>query len=136
LGLLFAQLFFFGVEGIVVGETDRCPITPAVAKASSGATEFIDMFQTVSLPQFLWESKENDWDVIGTVHAPSSMDCKDLTLTRNTILVLGNEATGLSSKVRHECSQLVAIKGHSPLYPIDSLNVGVANGIFLYQLLK
>jgi len=53
-GAIIRSAVFFGVEGIVVGETDRCPITPAVAKASSGATEFIDMFQTVSLPQFLW----------------------------------------------------------------------------------
>jgi TrmH family RNA methyltransferase len=52
---------------------------------------------------------------------------------RPTVLMLGEERKGLSARQRSLCHQLVRI----PMRPSsDSLNLGVAGSLLLYQILR
>lgn len=68
--------------------------------------------------------------------------CRGFALERPAILVMGNEGRGLRPAVRRTCATVLRIDsssssaapGHQPI-GVDSLNVSVASGILLHQLL-
>lgn len=53
LGAIMRSCFYFGVSGVFVGIDKRCPLTPAVSKASAGAMELMDMFCVDDPAEFL-----------------------------------------------------------------------------------
>lgn len=58
-----------------------------------------------------------------------------------TILVLGNEGSGVRPSVLQKCTHLVKISGiqyldFSSEASVDSLNVSVSGGLILYHILK
>ena len=78
----------------------------------------LDAFATANAV-VLWGA-DADGTPLGSVQAPARL-----------ALVVGNEGAGLSSEARSRAAQLVAL----PIGPVvESLNVAVATGIFLYQL--
>lgn len=78
----------------------------------------LDAFTTANAV-VLWGA-DADGTPLGSVQAPARL-----------ALVVGNEGAGLSSEARSRTDQLVAL----PIGPVvESLNVAVATGIFLYQL--
>ena len=44
---------FVGVDGIIVNRKDACGLTPAVSKVSSGALEFLLLYQVKFMNSFL-----------------------------------------------------------------------------------
>ena len=63
-----------------------------------------------------------------------------MPLTAPTILVLGNEGSGVRSGILKKCTHLVKVSG-VPMgnfddSSVDSLNVSVSGGILLYNILK
>jgi tRNA G18 (ribose-2'-O)-methylase SpoU len=70
---------------------------------------------------------------------PKSVDCSQLSLTRPTVLVVGNEAWGIRPIVEEACSKLAKIESFADSsldHNVDSLNAGSALGIMLFQLKK
>lgn len=72
-------------------------------------------------------------------------DISDCTVTQPTVLVLGSEGFGLRTNTRRACTAAVSIAaGVSPSIVgteqaaqlIDSLNVSVATGILLHDLIR
>ncbi|OWK13894.1 MRM1, partial [Cervus elaphus hippelaphus] len=85
------------------------------------------------------------WLVAGTVGcpgpeiAPSSKipitRCLEFLWDRPTLLVLGNEGSGLSREVQASCQLLLTILPGRQLPPgLESLNVSVAAGILLHSI--
>lgn len=64
--------------------------------------------------------------------------CREVTLDQPTVLVVGSEGFGLRTNVRRSCQQLVRVEMDLPPGErvVDSLNVSVATGILLHQLLS
>lgn len=73
------------------------------------------------------------------------MDISECVVDRPTIVVMGSEGFGLRTNTRRACTQLVGISGGAaapaggladaePL--VDSLNVSVATGILLHDLMR
>ena len=73
----------------------------------------------------------------GASTRPVTVDCRRFELRWPTLLVVGNEGRGLRPLVLHECHRLLHIhstpQGHSATPLLDSLNVGTALAIALYQ---
>ena len=57
----------------------------------------------------------------------------DVDLTGNIALVMGAEGTGMRRLTRENCDQLVKLPMHGS---VSSLNVSVASGIFLYEVVR
>ncbi|GAB1296599.1 rRNA methyltransferase 1, mitochondrial [Apodemus speciosus] len=124
---------------------EGCPLTPVVSKASAGAMEVMDVFATPDLPGFLQAKAQQGWLVVGTVGCPGPeisqsskvpiTSCLEFVWDRPTLLVLGNEGSGLSQEVFASCQLLLTILPRRPLPPgLESLNVSVATGILLHSI--
>ncbi|XP_071850129.1 uncharacterized protein [Apostichopus japonicus] len=145
LGALMRSAYFLGVDKIVASKYKCCPLTSTVSKASSGITEVMPVYSAANMASFLQELASLGWLIMGATSQGDgqSLDqtvpvvpCRNLGLSRPTVLVIGSEGFGLREALRTHCHQLVTIPAGRRLHPnIDSLNVSVATGIILHSLL-
>lgn len=121
-----------GVNGLLIPTTKNSPITPVAYKTSAGALEHLPYSYIGNFPQDFGHLKERGFWIVGT--DPSA----DETYTSFSydiplILVVGNEGEGMRPAVRKQCDSIIKIPlvGH-----IDSLNVSVAAGIIIFEILR
>nr|XP_023508729.1 rRNA methyltransferase 1, mitochondrial isoform X1 [Equus caballus] len=137
LGAVLRSAYFLGVDKVITSRRNSCPLTPVVSKASAGAVEVMDVFSTDDLAGFLQVKARQGWLVAGTVGCPgpetslsSEMpitSCLEFVWDQPTLLVLGNEGSGLSQEVQASCQVLLTILPGRQLPPgLESLNVSVA----------
>lgn len=121
-----------GVDGVFVPERRAAGLTETVAKASAGAIEHVRVARATNLSRLIDQLKERNVWVIGTA-ADAEMNYTDWDWTRASALVMGGEGSGLHRLVREHCDAVVAIPvlGH-----VESLNVSVATGVILYEVLR
>lgn len=118
-----------GAGGLVLPRHRSAAITPAVVKASAGATEHLDIARVTNLVAHLAELKRNDFWVYGAA-GDAAVSYRELDYAGRVALVFGAEGSGLRPLVRRACDVLAAIPVREP---IDSLNVSVAAALFLYE---
>eukprot|EP01041_Mallomonas_annulata_P002969 gene2969-5828_t len=136
LGALLRTCHFLACDGVVVCAKNSAPLSPSVSKASAGAMELMEISSTTNMMRFLDESNKNGWQVIGTALDETSIDIKDIPLTKPTIVVLGNEGHGIRTNILKRCDVLVRITGQGDESAVDSLNVSVTGGILLHSILS
>ncbi|KAI0170760.1 hypothetical protein BJ166DRAFT_516913 [Pestalotiopsis sp. NC0098] len=148
LGGILRTAAFLGVTGVVISKHGSSGLTPVSLKASSGASEVLQLYSTSSTLDFIERSKENGWMIYASVAAgPRSRGNSHLTIDRietydplserPTILVIGSEGEGLEKKIKRLADFEVSIPGQAGyLSTIDSLNVSVATGIMCSAFLK
>ncbi|MDE0297738.1 MAG: 23S rRNA (guanosine(2251)-2'-O)-methyltransferase RlmB [Candidatus Poribacteria bacterium] len=121
-----------GVDGIVIPKDRAAGVNTTVHKASAGSAEYIPVAQVTNLARTIERIKASDiWVVGADQDAPQIYTQADFTVP--LCLVLGNEAEGLRRLVREKCDSLVQLPMHGHL---PSLNVSVAAGVLLYEVLR
>ena len=70
LGAILRSCFYLGVDGIILDEHKRCPLTPTVSKTSAGALELLDVFCVPSPVDFIKLIKADKWKI----HAAVAME--------------------------------------------------------------
>lgn len=133
-GAILRSACFLGVRSVVVTSKHSCPVTPAVAKVSSGAVEFMEVVEVGNLPALVRTCSQQG---IATVAAAKGMSVAEWRQrekpTGKILLVLGSEGSGVRPSVLQECKYSLFIPGgHST---IDSLNVSCAATVLLHALL-
>jgi 23S rRNA (guanosine2251-2'-O)-methyltransferase len=132
LGAILRTAECAGVDGVFVPERRAAGLTDAVAKASAGAIEHVPVSRVTNLSRLIEQLKERNVWVVGAV-AEAALNYTDWDWTRSSAVVLGGEGSGLHRLVRENCDALVRI----PLRgKVQSLNVSVAAGIILYEVLR
>jgi 23S rRNA (guanosine2251-2'-O)-methyltransferase len=121
-----------GVDGVFVPERRAAGLTDIVAKAAAGATEYVPIARVTNLSRLIAQLKERNLWVVGTA-AGASLHYADWDWKRPSAVVLGGEGAGLHRLVRERCDVLVGIPVQGR---IQSLNVSVAAGIVLYEVLR
>ncbi|KAI8911447.1 Alpha/beta knot methyltransferase [Gorgonomyces haynaldii] len=134
MGAIMRTCAFYGLDGVLTSDLQQCPLTPTVSKASSGAMEHMNILSTSNLARFLRDSKANGWHIIGTHLSKQSETLGNHILDRPTILVVGNEGSGLRQSISKECDQHLVIPSNSDVPELDSLNVSVATAILIHHL--
>ena len=121
-----------GVHAVVAPKDHAVGVNATVAKVASGAAETVPYFMVTNLARTLGELQERGLQVVGTSDAaPASL--YDLPLTGPIALVLGAEGHGLRQLTAKTCDRLV----HLPMRgAVESLNVSVAAGVCLYEVLR
>lgn len=121
-----------GVQAVVVPRAQSAPVTAVVSRVSCGAAERLPIFQVSNLARALGHVREAGLWVVGTAaDAPDVLFAADLRVP--VALVLGGEERGLRRLTREQCDLMV----HLPLLgSIPSLNVSVAAGICLYEVVR
>ncbi len=121
-----------GVSGIVVPERHSAPLTASVIRASAGASAYVPVVRVKNLVAAIDELKERKLWVIG-VDAAGTLDWTDYDYKGPVALVFGGEHDGLRRLVREHCDVLVRLP---MLGRIASLNIAVAAGVILYEVVR
>ena len=129
LGAIARSALAAGAGGLALPRHRAAAVTPAVVKASAGATEHLAIAHVTNVAGFLAECKRAGYWVYGAAgDAGRSYDALDLA--GRVALVFGAEGRGLRPLVRRACDELAAIPMEGP---VGSLNVSVAAALFLYE---
>ena len=121
-----------GVNGIIVTKHNSAPINATVVKTSAGATEHVKIAQVNNLANTIKVLKDSGFWIVGS----SLDDAKLYTEVDFTIpiaLIVGNEEKGIRKLTADKCDFLVKIPMAGKL---QSLNVSVATGILLFEVLR
>ena len=131
LGGILRSAAGFGALAVVTQERHAPGVTPALAKAASGALEAVPLVQVNNLVRALEDLKKQGFWVVG-LDAEAGEPLSGLDAGPRVVLLLGAEGAGLRRLTKETCDFLAAI----PLRGrIASLNVGTAAAIGLYELL-
>jgi len=121
-----------GVTGVIRQDRHSAALDGVVGKASAGALAHARIATVVNIARAIEELKDaNVWTIGLAGDAPDRHTDVDWTLP--SAIVLGAEGTGLRRLVRERCDRLVGIP---MLGQVDSLNVSVAAGVVLYEVVR
>ena len=122
----------FGVDGFIIPENRSASLTATVLKASAGALLHMPVAMVVNLARAIDFLKEQKFWIYGAdmggTSSFHSFDCAD-----HVALVMGGEGKGLRPLIRKKCDFLISIAMRSQF---DSLNVSVAAGIIIHDIVK
>lgn len=135
-GALVRSANSFNVDAILVTGHGVDHYDPKVIRASLGSifhTNIIPVPSTQELTDWLHAEKQRSGiRIIGT-DSGGSVSLLDEPLQKPIVLILGNEAKGMSVTLKNMCDQIVSI----PLSgAVNSLNVACAGSILLWDVYK
>ena len=121
-----------GVDAIVVPRRGAAGLGPTVSKVAAGAAEQLPYAPVANLAKTLdWLGDYGVLRVGTSDKADSSL--YEAELRGAIALVMGREETGLSKAIASRCDTLVSLPMHGV---VSSLNVSVATGVCLYEILR
>lgn len=131
LGMTLRTADAAGAEAVVVaGGTD--PLHRECVRAARGAVGRIPIYACSDLPSWIAAMRQRGVHVVGA-SGNVERELYDIDLPIPLAIVVGNETVGLTDATLAACSSLVRI----PMAPgQDSLNVGVAAGVLLYDVVR
>ncbi|WP_235737826.1 TrmH family RNA methyltransferase [Nocardioides alcanivorans] len=134
IGSIVRSVDALGGNGVIVTGHAADPYDPKALRASTGSTIMTPTVRAPSVPPVLdWVARTRaagvDIQVVGTDEG-ASRDVWDVDLTRPTLIVTGNEHSGMSAAWREACDVLTRIPmgGHA-----SSLNAANATAVILYE---
>lgn len=121
-----------GVHGVIITRDNAVGLTPTVCKVASGAAETVPLYIVTNLARTLrWLKSQGLWIVGSAGTASQLFYATDFTLP--TAIVMGAEGKGLRRLTQEQCDVLV----HLPMLgKVESLNVSVATGVLLYEVVR
>jgi TrmH family RNA methyltransferase len=138
LGTIIRTAAWFGVQGILSGSGTVDTWNPKTVRSAAGAIGAMPVLD-VALPGAMTQLKEAGWTLLGLDLAPESMSLGAFTAAwratpKPILLIVGNEANGISSEVRRHLDATIFI--HGARDAVESLNASVSTGIALYELTR
>jgi 23S rRNA (guanosine2251-2'-O)-methyltransferase len=132
LGAILRTADAVGANGVVIPERRAVGVTATVAKASAGASEHLPIAKVTNIARTLEDLKErNVWTVGLDERGTQAYNAIDYKM--DCAVVLGAEGKGLHDLVARKCDFLVSIP---MLGKVPSLNVSVAAGVVLYEVIR
>jgi len=132
LGAILRTADAAGADGVVIPERRAVGVTGAVAKASAGASAHLPVAKVTNIARTLEELKaRNIWVVGLDERGKQPYDSIDYNI--DCAIVLGAEGKGVHDLVAKKCDFLVSIP---MLGKVPSLNVSVAAGVVLYEVVR
>lgn len=131
LGAIIRTAECAGVHGVILPDRRACLINETVIKTSVGAISNINIVKVTNLNNVIKQLKEKGlWIYACEIGGKNLFSTK---LTGAIGIVVGSEGKGVSSLVKRNCDEIISIpmKGK-----INSLNVSVATGIAVFEVLK
>jgi 23S rRNA (guanosine2251-2'-O)-methyltransferase len=121
-----------GVDGIIIRKVRSVGITPAVYSSSAGMVEHIKIGRVTNISRFLEEIKEKGIKVVGA-EKDGKQPYFSFDYNQPIAIVFGSEGKGISRLVKEKCDVILSI----PMKPLaQSLNISVAVGVFLFEVLR
>ena len=131
LGSMIRTADLCGAHGVIIPKRRSAGITPAAAKASAGAVNYVPVAKVSNIASTVEELKKRGiWAVCAAMDGDVMYSAD---LTGPIALVIGNEGSGVSRLVREKCDMCVSIpmKGN-----IDSLNASAACAVLAFEIVR
>ena len=121
-----------GVQAVILPKDKSAGITPVVRKVACGAAETLPVFTVTNLARALRSLKDAGIWLYGAA-GEAEQSLYQVDFTGPTALVLGAEGGGMRRLTREHCDGLV----HIPMLgAVESLNVSVATGVCLFEVVR
>jgi tRNA G18 (ribose-2'-O)-methylase SpoU len=130
MGTIIRNCAAFGVTALLVDGQSCHPFLRRSVRVSMGTIVELPIIRVADLADALLKSLSCGHQVIATTLSERSLPLDAVELPPDVTLVFGAEGTGVTNRVLERCNFEVQI---SMISGIDSLNVGVANGIVLFH---
>lgn len=121
-----------GVNGIVIPERNSVSVTPDAVKTSAGGLFYVPVCRERDLVTAVRMLKDSGVKVVAASEK-ASRNYTEVDYTVPVAIIMGSEDVGISNDVLRICDELVAIP---MLGNIGSLNVSVAAGIMMYEVVR
>jgi 23S rRNA (guanosine2251-2'-O)-methyltransferase len=132
LGAILRTCECAGVDGVFIPEHRAAGLSETVAKTSAGAVEYVRVARVTNLVPLIGELKDRGVWVVGVEGGTGDL-YSDFDMKVPLAVVLGSEAKGIRRLVREKCDAVVSIPMRGR---INSLNVSVAAGIVLFEIVR
>jgi 23S rRNA (guanosine2251-2'-O)-methyltransferase len=120
------------VDGVIIQRRRQAGITPDVVKASAGAFEYVDIAEENNIKYAINLLKEEGFRLIA-LEAEGEKLLWDVELRGRIGLIIGSEGRGIRETVLRLADEIIKIP---MLGKVNSLNVSVAAGIAIYEVLR
>ncbi|MCC5014361.1 MULTISPECIES: 23S rRNA (guanosine(2251)-2'-O)-methyltransferase RlmB [Legionella] len=121
-----------GVDFVIIPKDKSATITPVVSKVACGAAESVPVVRVTNLVRAMETIKQAGVWIYGAAGEASeslyATDCKS-----SMAVVMGAEGTGMRRLTREHCDGLFSLP---MLGAVSSLNVSVATGVCLYEVVR
>ncbi len=121
-----------GLDAIIIPEKGSATVTDEAIKTSAGALLHLPVCRSQNLFQTIKHLKDSGLQIIcGTEKANKELFYD--TYTKPCVIIVGSEEDGIHPSILKLADKLVKIPMNSEL---DSLNVSVAAGIMMYEVIR
>lgn len=131
LGTIIRTADAAGASGVIIVGPGADPYDPAALRASMGAAFGLSLARATWDELAAWRATTGAYLVGTSDQAPTGFQA--ITYPQPLVLLMGSERQGLSATQQAACDLVVSIpmRGRA-----DSLNLAVATGVMLYELLR
>jgi len=120
------------VNGIIIPNHGNAPVNADAIKTSAGAAFKIPICKVEHIKDALFILQSFDFQIISVTEKTDQL-IYDVDLSKPTALIMGSEHRGISPSILKMSDEKVKL----PMYgTIESLNVSVACGIALYEVVR
>lgn len=129
LGTIIRSSVAFDVDTIVLSENCVDLYNDKVIRSSEGMIFYANIIKR-NIDEFIDELHNLDYQVFGT-RVTDGLNVKEIVKPEKIAIVMGNEGAGVRKEILDKCDKFLYIPMSSNC---ESLNVGVATSIILYEL--
>lgn len=121
-----------GVDGIIIQNSSSAPVNSDTVKTSAGAIFNIPICKVNHIKDAIYHLQSMNISII-SASEKSEKNIYDVNLKVPLAIIMGSEQKGINKSVINLSDESVKL----PMYgKIESLNVSVACGIFLYEVVR
>jgi 23S rRNA (guanosine2251-2'-O)-methyltransferase len=132
LGAIIRTAYAAGADGLIIPERRAAALTPAAAKASAGAVNYLPVARAGNIPRLIEKLKAAGvWVACLDMSGEDIFGAPDGFFTGAAAVVVGGEGGGASRLTREKCDYAYSIPMTGS---IDSLNASVAAALAMYEV--
>ena len=121
-----------GVDGIIIQNSSSAPINSDTIKTSAGAIFNIPICKVNHIKDAIYHLKSIDISIVSGSEK-ANKNVYDVDFTKPVAVIMGSEQRGINKSIINLSDEVVKL----PMYgKIQSLNVSVACGVFLYEVVR
>ena len=120
------------INKIIINKTTVDPYSPKVIRSTMGAIYRTNIIEVEDLKATLKEMKSKGFQII-TTDLKATQSIYDINYNNKTVVVIGNEANGVSQEILQTADKKVIIP---MLGKTESLNASIAASIMIYEYVR
>ncbi len=131
LGAISRTAEALGINGLIISSISTDPFSPKAQRSGMGALLRLPIFLTSDFLADIENLKQKGFTVFASVVNQNAESLSNVKFPQNSVVLIGNEANGLTNEAIELCDRKVTIKMPGRA---ESLNAAAAAAIFMWQM--